>query len=410
MSSVALAFALVAMLQGGPSVAPVQQVQPPKLVYAGSSTAYVCADNLFGAVAVLVNGGLAKSAAHRVEFFAANGLEYAGGDTRPAIPELEPGGWHAVRCSMTPSKADSALVLGAVSKQDGAVPTYVVQPLHHLEVDPGAEAQRLPTAPGGRVRGKRAYAETANLRVSVETTVAGVPLLLVACRTKSGWRRAGTVAPLASILSAEPGQEPWWEVLKVDEMSVATAADSVVLNVAGSVGLRWRATASITLRTGRTAAEVSLRLSPLKRVTCRAVRLVPYCAGDRSFGSAVSESLPVAADARGGVGAVRWGEITTGVAVDPASAPEQWSPSTVMAVPGLDYVPLAFEWAPAPAAAMLMAGSQLEFRTRLFAMPGSASVQDALRHAPAASRSEPAAKPPTILLPDPADPPTASGR
>jgi hypothetical protein len=410
MSSLALAFVLVAMMQATPPpVAAAQQAQPPKLIYAGSSTAYVSADNLFGAVAVLMNDGTVRSVANRVELFAANGLEYAGGDTRPAIPELEPGAWHAVRCSMTPSRSDSALVLGAVSKQDGALPAYVVQPVHHLEADPGPEAQRVPTAPGGRVRGKRAYAETANLRVSVETTVAGVPLLLVACRTKSGWRRAGAVAPLASVLSAEPGQEPWWEVLKVDEVSVSAAPDSVVLSVAGSVGLRWRATATITLRSGRTAAEVGLRLSPLKRVHCRAVRLAPYCAGDRSFGSAVSETLQPVAGVRGGVGAVRWGEITTGVAVDTASAPAQWLPTVVPAVPGLDYVPIAFEWASAPGVATLMAGSQLEFRVRLFAMPGSADVQDALRHAPAAPPSEPPAPQPTILLPDPA-PATSSGR
>ncbi|MCX6361040.1 MAG: hypothetical protein NT029_14615 [Armatimonadetes bacterium] len=413
MNSLAVALVVLALTQGAPPppAATVQPAQPPKLVYAGSSTAFVCADSLFAAVAVLMNSGQMKSAGHRVEFFAANGLEYAGGDTRPSIPELDPGAWHAVRCSMAPTKVDSPLVLGAVSKQDGAIPTYVVQPLHHLETDPGAEAQRVPAAPGGRVRGKRAYVETLNLRVSVETTVAGVPLLLLACRTKSGWRRAGAVAPLASVLSAESGQEPWWEVMKLDEMSVSAAADAAVLTLSGSVGLRWKATATIALRVGRSAADITLRLSPLKSVTCRAVRLAPFCAGDRSFGAAVAESLIPASDARGGVGAVRWGEITTGVAVDPASASMQWSPSFVPVVPGLDYVPITFEWAPTSAASALAAGVRLEFKARLFAMPGTVTVQEAMRHAPATVPSaEPPAAQPTILLPDPDGSTTSSGR
>src|SRR5207248_9879672 len=138
------------------------------------------------------------------------------------------------------------------------------------------------------------------------------PIVLLSARTPGGWRRVGTVVTLADVMSAEGGQEPWWEVFKWEEARADNFKGKSSLELSGSVGVRWRATAVLTMFADSSVVEVELQLSSPRSMKLYGLRLSPLLAGEGSFGAAASETLSPRPVWSASVSAVRWCEVTVG--------------------------------------------------------------------------------------------------
>jgi hypothetical protein len=219
--------------------------------------------------------------------------------------------------------------------------------------------------------------ENDRVRVRILTTISNVPVLFLSTRTSGGWRPVGVSLPLAEVLSAEGGQRPWWEVLRLDNVRPLHGEGMAALTISGGFGVRWRATLEIALRADTAALDLRLRLSPLRPMNLAGLRFLPFFVGEGSFGNAATELLEFTADANSALAAIRWGEITVG-AVWPSTPPlPTWQLGPIPGVGEVDYRLWGIEMQAAGAPTALQPGTLLEVRGRLFALSPSKTVQDA---------------------------------
>src|SRR5205085_11683954 len=141
----------------------------------------------------------------------------------------------------------------------------------------------------------------------VSLSAAGLPVLFVSSFTSGGWRQVATSVPVAEVLAAEPGQEPWWEMFKHPEAEVVNLKDQAALVLSGQFGLRWKGTLTLAVHANSGVLDVRLRLAPLRPMRLFGLRLAPLMAGEGSFGAAAAEFLDPRQENERNVTAVRWG-------------------------------------------------------------------------------------------------------
>jgi hypothetical protein len=306
------------------------------------------------------------------------GLEYTEGDTRPKIPALEPNGTATFRWKLAPSNPDSPLIASLSVEAPGRMPESSVLTLQRFAEWPRGESAAVPKEASASAGRSAATLENAAIRARVYSSDSGVPCLVVSSRTATGWRRVGTTIPLAAVMSGESGQRPWWEVFRAESMRAVNAKGSATLNITGGIGLRWRGTVQLTVRTGSSVIDARLLLSPLRSMRVSRVRLLPFYVGDDSFGSAAAETLGPEEGAPN-ASAVRWGAITIGANWLDGASLGTWRTESILSPTGADYRLLGAEWVTDGPALALAQGSLLEIRARLFALTPSAAVTDARR-------------------------------
>jgi hypothetical protein len=303
------------------------------------------------------------------------GLDYTEGDTRPKVPALEPNATATFRWKLAPSAYDSPLVASLTLEGGGGIPDSKVLSIQHFAEPPPADSAfvaKEATARGGQ----NPTLENATMRVRVVQSEASVPSLILSTHTPTGWRRIGTTVPIASVLSAEGGQRPWWEVFRTESVRASVTKGMASLTLTGGFGLRWRGTVVLTLRTGSSVLDTRLLLAPLKSLKLAGARLMPLYAGDGSFGSAAAETL----DREPGTeseSALRWGSITIGANWLEQPTLGAWTTSPLQSPAGADYSLIGTEWMTDGPPLAVSTASLVEWRARVFALSPSASVSDA---------------------------------
>lgn len=303
------------------------------------------------------------------------GLEYTEGDTRPKVPALEPNATATFRWKLAPATSDSPLVASLSIEGGGGIPESRVLSIQHFSDPPPSEsaaAAKEATARAGRLP----TLENATLRVRVVSSEAGVPALIVSSHAPTGWRRVGTTLPIASVLSAEGGQRPWWEVFRVESVRSSVTKGAASLTLTGGFGLRWRGTVVLSLRTGSSVLDTRLLLAPLKPMKLASVRFMPLYVGDGSFGATAAETLAPEPGAESSA-AVRWGEITVGTNWLDQPTAGSWIAAPLVNPEGADYRLLGAEWQTDGPPLFLNSAGLVEWRARVFALNPSASVADA---------------------------------
>jgi len=254
-----------------------------------------------------------------------------------------------------------------------------VVPIQQFDRPPPADSPGFSPKATARARGVSGVLENERLRARIATTNANVPALFLSARSDAGWQRIGVMLPLAELMSAEGGQQPWWEVFRADRIQADNrdAEASLILN--GGVGLRWRATVQLTLRTGSSVLEISLRCVPLRPARLSGVRFMPFYAGERSFGAEISEQMPAESVGQHTLTAMRWNRITFGTLLPNTPLFPDWETVGLPDVIGASYRVLGTEMRALNAPASVTPASLVEVRGRIFALTPSDSAQDARR-------------------------------
>ncbi len=336
-------------------------------------------------VGVLKNIGSAAAPSVSVRMLALAGLEYIEGDTAPVLMPLEAGAQVTLRWKVRPTNASSPLVASLAVLPADVPPVVRVITVPHFADSPRSDTSPAAASPSARARGAEGTVENDRLRARLDTTSSGAPMLFLSARGPGGWRRVGTVAPLAEVLSAEGGQEPWWELFRADDANAVIEKDTASLVVSGSFGLRWRATLTLTVRTASAALDVSLKLAGKRPLRLSGVRLAALSAGDlQCAGSGISsESGAVCRSA------VKCGDATLGAVWSGAAPLENWQTAALEPTLETEYLLFGPEWRAERAPALLGAGAMVVFQSRLFAICPSATVQDCMRIFPLRASAKP---------------------
>ncbi|MCC6730349.1 MAG: hypothetical protein IT208_13510 [Chthonomonadales bacterium] len=348
--------------------------------------AFAVGTNSVGLVATVRNSGGAPLPAGvvMVRLDPVAGLDYLEGATRVRLPAMEPNATATLRWRLLPKAPDSALVAALGILQEGRQPLVRVLPIHHVTQPVRGERASTPKAPAARARRDEAVLENADVRVRVARTNGVVSMALLSARAVTGWRELGTSVPILEVLSAEPGQRPFWEVFRAETVDAAATKTEARLALTGTVGMRWRATLDLTVRLGSAAVDARVRLSPQRAMRVSGLRLLPFAAGDGSFGGSAAEALGPEPSGSVTVTAVRWGEFTTGL-LWPSEPPlPGWLAVPLASPDGADYRRLGVEFTAGETPTSIDNGAMVTASVRWFALTGSASVRDSMRVGPPA--------------------------
>jgi len=305
------------------------------------------------------------------------GLDFLEGDTLPRIPALGPGEAATFRWKLQPTSDSAPLIASFTVSQPGGRPLVRLTAVPHFPAPPERDPPVVSPAPSARAGDDRGTVENSRIRARVQVTPADVPVLLLSCRTPAGWRTAGASVPLVEVHSAEGGQRPWWETLKVREIQAAAARDYATLSLAGEVGLRWRCRVELVAQSASSALDCRLSLAAARQVRLMGLRFLPFLAGEGGPGPRPAQQSPPSSAP--GLAAARWGDMTVGV-LRPGEPPiPGWSVAALPGVPGADYLFLAAEARAAEPGTPVAAGAAISWRSRLVALSPSASVEDAGR-------------------------------
>jgi hypothetical protein len=240
------------------------------------------------------------------------GLDYLAGDTIPIIPVLAPGASATYRWTVRPTGPDNALVVSFSLLVPGNPPITRAITVPHLGTAVSTDASPPPPVPSARAG--RSWGSLENTRVRLRILVGStrVPIGFLWVRSGAGWRRCGTISPLAEVLSGEGTQHPWWEFVRVEQIRVSNRQGSAALALSGWFGLRWRGTVLLSLNAGSGAVQAGLSLSPARPMRLAGIRLCRLLAGDGGLGAAASDAVTEAETGPNTVTAMRWGPVTVG--------------------------------------------------------------------------------------------------
>jgi hypothetical protein len=349
------------------------------------SRAYAVGTTLITMAGSVRNHGIARSAANsiRLRMRVLAGLEYVSGDTAPWVPELDPEGAATFKWQIQPSMETGPLIVSLSMDAPGELPQIRVIAIPHLKASPSSESASVEKIAIARTNESQSVLENNKVRARIVSADSSIPLMLLSAHTAGGWRRAATCLPLAEVFSGEGGQRPWWEVFKSDEFTALQGKDAATLTISGRVGIRWRATITLKLRTDSSVIDFELQLAPTRQMKLSGVRLCSLLAGDGSFGSVYSEVISAKPSGRNIVSAVRWGEITVG-RFESAEMPWRgWEMAPSPDVVGTEYKMLGSEVNAKDNPAIYETGAVIKLRVRLFVITPSSAVADAYKIPPA---------------------------
>lgn len=354
-----------------------------EVVFFGTVRGYVIGLDPVVLTGTIRNVGKAELPADTVaaRVVAVSGLDYSETAIAPKLPRLEPGTSTTVQWRLLPIRANAPLVaalsLEATAQNGAAVslPSVSVAPLYHLD-EPPADKNAFQKEPRAGERQNDAFLENENLRAQVIYTTGAIPLLRLSVRIGSGWRTVGTTLPLAEVLSAEGGQQPWWEVFKGEEFRAVNKKGEASLYLSGGIGLRWRAILILTLRSGSSVLDIQMQCAPLRPMRISGVHLAPLLAGDVVLG-VPTETLRAESVGPNSLTAARWNEITVGTLWSNAPLFPDWKTTALATSPGAEYQRFGAEWRTQAVPVALSAETLLTLRCRLFVLTPSASVGDA---------------------------------
>jgi len=307
------------------------------------------------------------------------GLEYVEGDTIPSLPALDPAGSVTYRWKLRPTDASGPLVASVAVTVPGGRPVVRVAAIPHFPDRLPGEPATITLVPVARAWKDGGSVEHGRMRARVFLTHGTLPVLTVAARNGTAWRRVATAVPLTEVMSAEGGQVPWWETFRCDRIRATNGPREASLTLSGGVGLRWRATVTLVARLGSNAIEVRFAGSPLRRLQAHGLRVATLAAGDGGLGPETSEDLADDENETRTVAALRWGDLTL-AAVRPTSPPlAGWRMVRVPEIVGAGYRVLGWEGLAGDGGTGMGPGAILEGRVRLVAISPSASASDARR-------------------------------
>lgn len=367
---------------GQAQTAPAAPPAAPSLIIEsfGPTRAYVVGKERVTLVATFRNTGSAPLPPDTVtaRVYGLAGLDYEGSIFQK-LPGLDANSAVTLRWQTYSVRTDIPLV-ASVGLDVPEQPRLVrVAPIQQFDRPPPADNPGFSPKATARARGVSGVLENERLRARIATTNANVPALFLSARTDAGWQRIGVMLPLTELMTAEGGQQPWWEVFRADRIQADNRATEASLILNGGVGLRWRATLQLTLRTGSSVLEISLRCVPLRPVRLSGVRFMPFYAGERSFGAEISEQMPAENVGQHTLTSMRWNRITFGTLLPNTPLFPDWETVALPEVIGASYRVLGVEMRALNAPASVTPASLVEVRGRLFALNPSSSAQDARR-------------------------------
>jgi hypothetical protein len=355
----------------------------------GASRAYAVGQSSVTLIATIRNVGDAPLPEGTVNgrLTCVSGLDYGDGDTIPRLPALAPNALATYRWRVTPNAASGPLVAAFALEYPGATPDVRVTGIQRFSLEPLEGVPSPLPIPVARVQGERSTLENGKIRARIEPAASGVPGLWLSARSTNGWRKAGVSLPIAEVLSGEGGQEPWWEVFRTEEVKAVNGLQEASLLLTGGIGLRWRATLTLTLRSNSSVIDCDIRLAPLKSIKISGLRLATLFAGENSFGGEVDEELAYSVNGPNAVAAVRAGDLTVGASWPTIPFFKEWQTVPTSSVPGADYTVIGAEQMTSSTPVELNPGALVDFRCRLYAMTPSSSVRDAFQIIVPAQRS-----------------------
>lgn len=361
-----------------------------------ATRAYAVGTQTLTLVGSVRNGGTAPQPAEAVtlRMYAVTGLDYFEGATVIRLPAMEPGASASFRWKVQPTTPDAPLVAALTLEQVDRLPQVTVLPIQRFESAPGAFGPALPqrapqpakrrqrTAPlvasaASGSDGSSGWIDNGKVRLRALHTSSEVAVGFLWARTAGGWRQVAFAGPFFEALSAEGGQEPWWEIFKAKRYTSSQTKTSATLTVTGQIGVRWRCTVSFTVNAGSSAVDCVAMLSPRRSMTLGGIRLTRMHLGEGSFGSAARDSIGPEPLGSGTTSAIRWGTITAGM-IWPSNAPASgWRQMLQTTPEGADYRIVGVEYAPPEKPVGLDADATIRIRWRMYALSPSAAVQDA---------------------------------
>ncbi len=384
--------ALVALALGSPA----RQKLPPRpqagegepgfslvLSSFAPTRAYAVGTGTVTLVGTVRNVGKAALPADTVllRMFAVTGLDYLEGATTVRLPAMEPGASNTYRWKVQPTAPDVPLVAALVLERQGHVPQIRVLPIQHFAHNPAAFGNGTPQKPQplAHASSSSGWLDNGKVRLRMVRTDSETAGGFLWTRTPGGWRQAGLALPFAEVLSAEGGQDPWWEMLKAKRFTAAFSPKRAVLGVSGPVGVRWRASVSLALNAGSSVVDAELSLAPRRPMKLFGVRLARYHVGEGSFGADSSESIGPEPVGSGLMSAVRWGAVTTGMVWPGKPLFEGWSQTLQPTPDGAESSVIGVEYRTGGAPVVLQEGATVKVRWRMFAFSPSGTVRDALK-------------------------------
>ncbi len=349
----------------------------------GATRAYAVGVQTITLVGTVRNEGTAALPAETVtlRMYAIAGLDYLEGATIVRLPTLEPDATATYRWKVQPTSPDAPLVAALVLERQDCMPQIRLLAIQHFADSPGAFGSPGPAKPlpAARATTDTGWIENGFVRLKVVPTLSEMAAAFVWRKTPGGWRQVGVALPMIEVLSGEPYQEPWWEALKVKRCSARADSKEASLQIAGQIGVRWRATADCTIHAGSSVMDIRVTLAPRRRMLLHGLRTTRFLIGEGSFGAAASEVLEPSAMGLGIHQAVRWGDITTGV-IWPARPPfGDWLQTQQPTPDGADYRVAGAEYRPGAKPLEMSVGSSITIRWRVYALSPSKSVKDCFK-------------------------------
>ncbi len=313
------------------------------------------------------------------------GLDYSHGDTGPDLPALAPNQTVTFHYWVQPNGARSPLVTSLNLIQNGAPIQTRVLVLQHLSAAPPALPTTVPPKPLVRISHRTAYLENNRIGAVIFHTSSDVAGLSLCANANGAWRLVGTSIPLGRVLSGGVGARSWWDDFNLKRIMPFHDNKTVGLVLNGMMGLRWTADLTLTLTAGSSVISVKLILSPLEDMALEKVELLPLLAGDRSYGSTVSELVPPQALSDGLLMACRWRDITSGIiwrlpVIDSSSQSirPSWQISLIPSPVGTDFNRLAAIATTSEDPVVINRGDPVTVSTRLFALTNAKNARSAL--------------------------------
>lgn len=318
------------------------------------------------------------------------GLEYTGGELRPALPELTPDQAVSFRWIVNPFGAQSNLIMLAVLEPVTAEnrtqePLPVLALLPRLLTSPIVRSYVKSEAEPPRARTNPDWVGNDRVALQVLQTTNRNPVLLLQAKGEKEWLPVAYSFSLVEVSAGEEWQQPWTDSFRVGSSTAKSDSDGASLSLLGMVGKRWNAELSFEVARATGAIQGKLRLVSRRALRVLSVQLpallgiVDQLPSAKADGSPIpvanpapplSDSAPLAAIlGKGGTYGITWGG-------DLGMLDWKWERlplGDALRAPVLGANCLASE-----NGELVAAGSTLEFRFRIFALGKSQSVQDAL--------------------------------
>ncbi|MCL5284119.1 MAG: hypothetical protein M1330_05375, partial [Armatimonadetes bacterium] len=344
-------------------------------------------DNARCDIATIQNTGNQPIPANTViaRLYNLTGLDYLHGDTGPTLPALAPNQTATFQYWVQPTGNRSPLVTSLSLIQNGSPIQTRVLVLQHLTAAPPTLPTAVPPKPLVRIGHRAAYLENNRIGAVIFHTSADVAGLSLYTNANGVWRLVGTSIPLGRVLSGVMGARSWWDDFNLKRITSVNGNKSVGLVLNGTMGLRWTASLTLTLNAGSSVILAKMTLSPFEDMTLERAELSPLLAGDRSYGTAVSELVPPQTLSKGLVTICRWGDITSGVIwhlpeiqLSPHSSGPSWRIDPIPSPAGADFNRLAAVATASGDPVIINRGDPVTISARIFTLSNAVNAQAAL--------------------------------